>query len=73
VTELIERRRKSKSNVDYNDVRSSIRDLAAIYKPADPRRFVAVFVHKYNVQKGYEAELEQIVRDVLRRESEVKS
>jgi transcription initiation factor TFIIIB Brf1 subunit/transcription initiation factor TFIIB len=68
---LIERRRKTKSNVDYNDVRSSIRDLAVIYKPSDPKRFVAQFVYKYNVQKGYEAELEQIVRDVLHKGSEV--
>ncbi len=70
---MIERRRNSKSNVDYNDVRSSIRDLAVIYKPSDPKRFVREFVYKYNVQKGYEAELERIVKDVVQKESEVKS
>ena len=52
-------------SVEYSDVRTSIRDLAKIYKPSNAKAFVKSFVNKYNVQKGFEEELESIVVEVM--------
>lgn len=57
---------RKQPNIEYSDVRTSIRDLAKIYKPADAKSFVNSFVNKYNVQKGFETELEAIVLDVIK-------
>ncbi|HIW33500.1 MAG TPA: hypothetical protein IAA29_12015 [Candidatus Paenibacillus intestinavium] len=57
---------KKRPSVEYSDVRTSIRDLAKIYKPKDAKAFVRSFIHKYNVQKGYEEELEAIVLEALK-------
>lgn len=55
----------SKSTINFGEVRNSIRDLTRIYKPKDPDRFVRDFVRKYNIQRGFEAELKQIVANEL--------
>lgn len=54
-----------KKNVNYSDVRQSIRDMTRIYKPTDTPAFVKDFIRKYNIQKGKEAELEAIVIDEM--------
>jgi len=59
--------------VDYSDVRQSIRDMALIYKPTDVKSFVRNYVRKYNIQKGFEKELESIVNATLSKSTEVES
>lgn len=56
-----------KKKYKYDDVRQSIIDLARIYKPNTDRvpDFVREFVRKYNVHKGYESELEQLVYETI--------
>jgi hypothetical protein len=51
--------------VNYGEVRKSIRELTRIYKPKNPERFVKQFIAKYNVQRGYEKELQNDVLDEL--------
>lgn len=51
--------------VNYGEVRKSVRELARIYKPKNPERFVKQFIEKYKVQKGFENELLADVRDEL--------
>jgi hypothetical protein len=57
-----------RSTIKLREVEESITDLTRIYKPAvaDVDRFVKRFVRKYNVTKGYENELKQIVLNELK-------
>jgi hypothetical protein len=45
-----------------DEVKQSLRELARIYKPKDPRRFVNEFVRKYRITRGYEEELTTLVK-----------
>ena len=45
-----------------DEVKQSLLELARIYQPKDPRRFVNEFVHKYRITKGYEDELTHLVK-----------
>lgn len=49
-----------------NEVRDSLLELARIYKPSDPRKFVRDFIKRYRVTGGYEDELTALVATELR-------
>jgi hypothetical protein len=44
-----------------DEVKQSLIELARIYKPKDPRKFVNEFVRKYRITRGYEEELTSLV------------
>lgn len=57
-----------RSTIKIREVEASIKDLARIYKPAvsEVDQFVKRFVRKYNITKGYENDLKQIVLNELK-------
>lgn len=44
-----------------NEVQDSVREMARIYRPANPRKFVKEYVKKYRIPGGYEDILTRIV------------
>jgi hypothetical protein len=44
-----------------NEVKDSVRELARIYRPTNPRKFVKDYVKKYRIPGGYEDVLTRLV------------
>jgi len=57
-----------RKTINTGEVSQSIRDLTKVYKPSETEvdNFVRRFVRKYNITKGYEKELKQIVLNELK-------
>lgn len=49
----------------HNEVRESIKEMARIFRPKDPRKFVKEYIRKYHIMGGYEEELTSIVEHEL--------
>lgn len=48
-----------------NEVKDSITEMARIFQPKDPRKFVKEYIRKYRITSGYEDELTVIVESEL--------
>ncbi|MFD2613830.1 hypothetical protein [Paenibacillus gansuensis] len=50
-----------------DEVKESVMEMARIFQPRDPRKFVKEYVKKYRIMGGYEDELTTIVEAELKR------
>jgi hypothetical protein len=44
-----------------NEVKESVKEMARIYRPSNPRKFVRDYVKKYRIPGGYEDVLTRLV------------
>lgn len=48
-----------------NEVKESVKEMARIFRPRDPRKFVKEYIRKYRITGGYEDELTTLVENEL--------
>jgi hypothetical protein len=48
-----------------NEVKESVKEMARIYRPSNPRKFVRDYVKKYRIPGGYEDVLTRLVESEL--------
>ncbi|ANE46996.1 hypothetical protein SY83_12735 [Paenibacillus swuensis] len=50
-----------------DEVKESVMEMARIFQPRDPRKFVKEYVKKYRIMGGYEDELTLIVETEMQK------
>lgn len=50
-----------------DEVKESVIEMARIFKPRDPRKFVKEYVRKYRIMGGYEDELTILVENEMKK------
>lgn len=48
-----------------NEVKESVKEMARIYRPSNPRKFVREYVKKYRIPGGYEDVLTRLVESEM--------
>ncbi|WP_274361834.1 hypothetical protein [Paenibacillus thermotolerans] len=48
-----------------NEVKESVKEMARIYRPSNPRKFVRDYVKKYRIPGGYEDVLTRLVENEM--------